>query len=141
MGKNTAAEIITHGFTPEYFRKADNTAMTSYINDVIAERTLALEGRLGTTLYGSTTSPDKDYVKRAELCLVIAELLLHRINIVLGNSMSAGAEINTDFEQQQRKAYLEEADQLIQKVVSGITVDGDSFASGVLETSHFIVEV
>lgn len=141
MGKNTAAEIIIHGFTPEFFRKADSTALTTYIDGVIALQTKLLEGRLGTTAYNSATSPAQDNVKRAELCLVIGELYLHRINIICGNTISAGAEINTEFEKRQRDLYLSEAESLIQNIVTGVFVDSDSFASGVLETSHFLTEV
>ncbi len=135
MPKTTASEIKDLGFNPQMFRKEDNT-FDAYLDDVITEKSVILQGRIGSTTYASSTSPTKDYVKRAEKCLVAAELLQRRINFMLGN---VEGEEGSDLAKarQSKKEYLEEAEALIVKIVAGITTDNDNFTSGVLETSHF----
>lgn len=135
MPKTTASEILDLGFTPEMFRKNDST-INAYIDAVIIKKSKILEGRIGSTSYASATSPTQDYVKRAEECIVAAELLQRRINVIVGNL--EGAEGLDLFKiRRNREEYVEEAEALIQKIVSGVTADSSVFATGVLETSHF----
>jgi hypothetical protein len=136
MPKTNAQEMIDLGFVPEIFKK-DEMSFPEYADPIISEQSVILEGRIGSTLYASTTSPTKDYVKRAEKCLSAAELVQRRINIILGNAVGAGQEIDVSHEGAQKKAYRDEAEDWISKLTSGITSDVSDFASGVLVTSHF----
>lgn len=102
-----------------------------FIDSVISEQALILEGIVGTSLYASATSPTKDYIKRAEKCFVAAEMVQRRINNILSNVVGAGNEINVSHEGAQKKVYLDEAKMWISRLTS------DDFACGMLETSHF----
>jgi len=137
MAKVTAQEIVDLGFTPEMFKKTDDGGLLNFVDDIIAEQSLILQGRIGSTYYNSTSSPTKDYVKRAEKCMVTAEVIQRRINIILGNVVGAGQPIDILHEGTQKKIYKEEADSLIEKIIAGGTSDSSDFASGVLITSHF----
>lgn len=139
MAKVTAQNIIDLNFVPEMFGKTSGTFGT-YIDAIIAEQAKLLEGRIGTSSYGSTTSPTKEYIARAELCLVAAEMILRRMNRILGNVVGTGNALDINMEKKQRDEYLDEANALVEKIVAGITADTDNFASGVLETSHFETE-
>lgn len=136
MAKVTAQNIIDLNFVAEMFGKTSGT-FSAYIDIVITEQAALLEGRIGTTVYGSVTSPTKEYIARAELCLVAAEMILRRMNRILGNVVGTGNALDIDMEKKQRQAYLDEANALVEKIVAGITADTDQLASGVLETSHF----
>lgn len=137
MPKNTNTEIKDLGFTKEMFKQASDAAFDTYIAAISAEQAKILEGRLGSTTYAAATSPEQDYVKRAEKALVAAEMVGRRINIILNNISGAGQEIETKNEDKQRDRYLEEAETFIDRLVSGVSADSESFAAGVLETSHF----
>lgn len=136
MAKVTSQNIIDLNFVPEIFGKTSAT-FGAYIDLIIAEQSKIVEGRIGTTTYGSTTSPTKEYIARAELCLVAAEMIFRRMNRILGNVVGSGNAIDIEMERKQRRAYLNEAESLIEKIIAGITVDTDNLAAGVLETSHF----
>jgi hypothetical protein len=137
MSKTTAQEIIELGFAGEMFKKTNESEFSDFITGIISERSLILQGRIGTTVYDNAESPTKDYVKQAEKCLVAAELVQRRINIILGNAVGAGHEIDISHEGAQKKAYRDEAEDYIAKLTGGITSDVSDFASGVLVTSHF----
>ena len=137
MAKNTANDITGLGFTAEMFGETAKPDFLSFIDGILSEQSVILEGRTGSSRYAATTSPVKDYVKRAEKCLVAAELVQRRINIILGNTVGAGREIDISHEAAQKKAYLDEAEMWITKLVGGISADTGDFASGVLITSHF----
>lgn len=116
----------------------------TFIDGVIAVRSLIVEGRIGSIHYASVISPTKDNVQRLELCDVAAELLARRINIELSNVTGDGQEKVLAELRNQRAAYLEEAQGkdgsggLIASIVAGVTADtGSDFASGTLVTSHF----
>lgn len=137
MAKVTPVDIIDLGFAPEMFRRTDESDLADYIESVITEQSAILEGRIGAAAYASISSPAKDYVKRAEKCLTAAELVQRRINIILNNSIGAGMEIDISHEGAQKKAYKDEANMWIDKIISGMTSDGSDFVLGVLETDHF----
>lgn len=139
MAKLTAQNILDLNFVAEMFGKTSGT-FNAYIDIVITEQAKLLEGRIGTTAYGSITSPTKEYIVRAELCLVAAEMILRRMNRILGNVVGTGNALDINMEKKQRDEYLDEANALVEKIVAGITADTDNFASGVLETSHFETE-
>ena len=110
----------------------------AFIDPVIAEQALQLSGRIGVTLYNSTTSPNADNIKLAEKCLTAAEMIRRRINIILANIQASGTEIGTIVEQKQRQDYLSEAEVWIAKLAQGVTSDPSAvFTSGALVTSHF----
>ena len=139
MSKVIQQEIKDLGFTAELLNFKEENAYFYLLDEIIAEQALLLEGRLGSTVYASTTSPTQDYIKRAEKCFVAAEVVQRRINVILGNVIGAGNEINISHEVAQKKAYLDEAESLLVKISAGITTDdqGGGYAGGVLVTSHF----
>lgn len=139
MAKIDSQDIIDLNFVPEMFGKTSST-FPAFIDAVITEQSKLLEGRVGTSNYGLTTSPSKEYIVRAELCLTAAEMIQRRMNRILGNVVGTGNALDINMEKSQRQDYLDEADMLIEKIAAGITTDSDNFASGVLETSHFETE-
>lgn len=136
MAKVVVEEINDLGFIAEMFGK-DAAAFDALISDVITEQAIILEGRVGADLYASTASPAKDYVKRAEKCLVAAEMVRRRITTILGNVTGAAFPISTSGEDRQKQAYMDEADMWISKVIVGATTDSNDFASGTVLTNHF----
>lgn len=139
MPKNTNQDIKNLGFTQAMYAviAPDDTAFEALIDAVLAEQALILEGRIGSTAYANVTSPTQDYVKRAEKCFAAAEMVQRRINIILGNAVGSGQEIDISHEGAQKKAYQNEADMWIGKVVAGSGADNQDFACGSLVTSHF----
>ena len=136
MAKIEAQTIIDLNFVAEMFGKT-SANFGAYIDTVIAEQSKILEGRIGASNYALTKSPAKEYIARAELCLVTAEMIQRRINRILGNVVGTGNALDITMERKQRQDYLDEAEELIRKIVSGVTADSSDFASGVLESSHF----
>src|SRR3972149_3629032 len=136
MPKITNTEIKDIGFTAEMFNKTNETALNTFIDSIITEQSDILEGRIGSTLYASTTTPTSTYVKRAEKCLVAAELLTIRINYIVGNidgeNGSDVVRIRNNIE-----AYMDKAEEFILKLVSGISVDDGGFAFSAVSSSHF----
>ncbi|MDA8104673.1 MAG: hypothetical protein M0Z71_04770 [Nitrospiraceae bacterium] len=139
MAKVINQDIKDLGFTKELFNKADDNSFSTFIDNIIAEQSLILSGRVGSSKYNSTDSPTKDYVKMAEKCLVAAEMVSRRINIILQNIQGSGQEIGTSVEKAQKKDYVDQAESWIAKIAASVTADSSSFASGVLTTSHFEV--
>jgi hypothetical protein len=137
MAKNTAQDIIDLGLIPSMFAKKDEGELTDLIDSVIDEQSAIFQGRIGSTAYASATSPTKEYVKRAEKCLIAAEMIQRRINIILGNAVGAGQEIDISQEIKQRELYLDEFDGYTDKIVSGVTSASSDLETGVLITSHF----
>lgn len=137
MGKVTVKEITDLGFKTGMFAETNADLFKAFIEDIITEQTAILEGRIGSTDYASTTSPTKEYVKQAEKYLVAAEMLQRRINIILEKVVGAGEDLDTRSVEKQMKLYQEKANAWIQKIADGVTSDSGSFASAVLETSHF----
>ena len=137
MPKNEAKDIKSLGFTFEMFSLADDTAFDIFIGEVLDEQAKILEGRLGTETYNAVVPPWQENVKRAEKAMVAAELIGRRINIILSNVSGAGQEIDTKNEEKQRLKYEIEEEDLIGKLISGISLEQQGFSSGVLVTSHF----
>jgi len=132
MAKVTATDITGLGFIKEMYSSLASTdeEFESLIGEVISEQSAILEDRIGSDVYAST-EPLASSVKRAEKCLVAAELVQRRINVILGNAVGAGQEINISHEAAQKKAYLDEAEKWIARLGEG------DYAGGVVETSHF----
>ncbi len=149
MPKNVAQDIKDLGFIREMFGSlcADDNAFDTFIANVISEKALELEGRIGTTVYNDASAPNATYVKLAEKYLCAAELVDRRINIVLGQAVGAGQELDTTAIRKQKQDYLDKVfgnDKasppvagLIEKIAAGGGTDGQNFASGALVTSHF----
>jgi len=136
MAKVAAQDIIDLGFKKELFKVSNDSDLTTLINGIIADQALLLEGRVGSAVYALTTSPQKDYVKRAEKALCAAEMVSRRINIILSNVTGAGQELNTTSEEKQRKAYLDEAEDWIVRAGTYADSTGDcSFGAAI--SSHF----
>ncbi len=139
MAKTTFDDVDKLRFTKEMFSLTDGGAFEDMVNEVISEQSGLLAGRLGT-LYDSETSPIKEYVKRAEKCLIAAELVQRRINIILGNAVGTGREIDISHEAAQKKVYLNEAQGddgeggLIAKILGSTDM-----AFGTNDSSHFEV--
>lgn len=114
---------------------AQKTPFTDFIQPVINTKSTELKNRVGATAYDNADVADD--VKRAELCLVAAELFRRRINIVL-LMVQPGITVNTKPEQDQIKNYSDEVnDVLIPKIIEGSPTEGSDFATGALVTSHF----
>jgi len=140
LSKITAQNIKDLGFLQALFSvmAADETAFTALITAVISDKSLELQGRIGTTAYDDATVPRATYVKLAEKYLAAAEMVQRRINIVLGTRGGTGDPPDTRSEQQQRKDYLDQAEVWIAKVAQSVTTDPSAdFACGALVTSHF----
>ena len=133
VAKIDTSDITGLGFINEMYSSIAPTGVEfeSMIEEIIAEQSAILEGRIGAGVYASTNQPTADYVKRAEKCLIATEMVQRRINVILGNAAGSGQEINISHEAAQKKAYLDEAEKWITKLG-----DGD-YAGGVAESSHF----
>lgn len=136
MAKVTVQEVRDLGFTPEMFRQPENM-FDILLDAVISEQAIILEGRIGAAAYAATSSPAKDYVKRAEKCLAAAELVQRRVTIILGNVTGGAFPVSTSGEDRQKQAYKDEADMWITKIVAGAETDSNDFVSGSLVTNHF----
>lgn len=138
MAKNTITEIIGLGFTRDMFNKDEDADFEALINAVLADETAILSGRIGSTLYGSSTAPLSTYIKRAERSLVAAELVQRRINTVLGQAVANPEGPDTSALQKQRADYLADAEQWLAKAVTGAQADtGSDIAFGSVITSTF----
>jgi len=112
---------------------------SDFLNKIIAEQSPILQGKLGSTLYNATSSPEKENVIRAEICIVASELLRRRINIILGSVKGNGQEIDVSQEIKQRQEYLVELEVLTINIVSGTIAvpTGSDFSSEAVITDHF----
>lgn len=131
MAKTTADDILDLKFKKELYYIDTDDGFETYIEGIIAEQSLILQGIVGSSTYASTSSPTTDFVKRAEKCMVAAEMVQRRINVIFSNIQGAGTEINVSHEGAQKKAYIDEAKMWIGKLTS------EDFACGMIETSHF----
>lgn len=138
MAKVTNADIIALGFTKDMFHQITDQLFATYIDAVIAEVSDILSARVGAATYASTTLPTSVYVKRAEKCLVAAEMWDRRMNILMGaivgtNLINAqgGKELLTTYEKKQRDDYLAEAEGWLGKILSS------DFATGSVLSTHF----
>jgi hypothetical protein len=135
--KNTPEEIIASaGFDNTMFKKDSETELNGFVETIISEQADLLACEIGE-LYDSIDTPYPVYVKRAEKCLIIAELIRRRINVILGSIPGVGREIDLTPEQTQRDKYLEEAEALILRIKSG-SFDESGFSFNTEINSHFV---
>jgi hypothetical protein len=133
--KITTANITALGFSAGMF--ALNTeAFTTMVTDLIDEQAALLEGRIGSTVYASTSNPTAAYVTRAEKCLVAAELLQRRF-VILSQEVQAADGMDAFKVRKTRKEYIDEADQLIDRIVNGQSSDSSGYSGSVATSSHF----
>ncbi|WP_020675555.1 hypothetical protein [Geopsychrobacter electrodiphilus] len=133
--KVTATEIIEMGFSPEMF--GSNTAgFPAFLTSVITEQSEILAGRVGATAYDSTTAPTRTYVKRAEKCLICAELFQRRF-VRIAQDIKLGDGIDAFKLRRTQEKFEADAEMWISKIASGTTTDGTGFSSGVAISSHF----
>jgi len=132
MPRVTVENIKDLGFTAGMFGLDDTSSLELFLQDIIDDTSAVLEGITGTAVYNSVQTPTSGYVKRAEKCMVAAELLQRRINKVLNNVVAADDKISTKNEEKQRISYLDEAEKLID-ILTGKTI----FGFNILKTSHF----
>ncbi len=137
------------GFTKEMFGGivSGDQQFSDLVDAIIAEKAPELEGRIGSSVYSDAAQPNATYVKLAEKYLVAAELVDRRINVLLGQSVGAGQEIDTTAARKQKQDYLDKVygnDKaippvigLVEKIVTGSGTDGENFACGSLVTGHF----
>jgi len=137
MAKITNQDIKDLGFTRELFNRKSDTEFNTFIDGAISDEAASLEGRIGSTQYASADVTTAKYVKNAEKCLVAAEMVQRRINVILSANVGAGKEFSTSAERQQRKDYLDKAEEWISKIVNSVTTDVQTFSTGALVTSHF----
>ena len=104
-----------------------------FLASIITEQSEALAGRIGQSTYDTFLQPAASYIKRAEKCFVAAEMVQRRINIILGNVVGAGQEIDTRNERAQRKAYLDEAEAWLSNISSA------DYSGGVIITEHAVI--
>ena len=130
MPKTTISDISSLGLRKELFKIEEDGEFEKYLSGVITEQATILEGRVGPAIYASDISPSKDFVKRAEKCLISGELIQRRINIILANAVGAGNTIDVSHEGAQKKAYRDEAEEWISRLISS------DFASGTLVSEH-----
>jgi hypothetical protein len=137
MSKVTSDEIISGLIIrPEMFKKTDQD-FPAFVDDVISEQADLLEGRVGSSTYASATKPLATYVKRAEKCMVAAELLKRRRNNIIALVKANGEEVKTTSLDRQISDYAAEVEIWIGKIAAGVTSDSGNFASGALVTDHF----
>jgi len=132
--KITEADIAVMGFTAAMFN-LDNAGFTAMAAGVISEQAELLEGRIGSTLYATSAKPDATYVKRAEKCLVAAELLSQRL-IILGQEVQAGDGDDAHKIRNTQKQYAAEAELMISRIAAGTSADGSGYSGGVVSTTH-----
>lgn len=135
MPKNTTADITALGFTPAMFA-LDDTEWTTMVTDLIAEQSGLLEGRIGSTSYASATNPTAVYVKRAEKCLVAAELCQRRF-VIISQEIQAADGMDAFKLRKTRQEYLDEASSLIDRIVNGQSSDSSGYSGSVATSSHF----
>ena len=125
------------GFIAAMFKK-DDTAFGVFLAAIISEQSTLLQGRIGASNYNDASSPVKDYAKGAEKCLVAADLVQRRITILLGNAQGVGQELGTSEARAQMKAYSDQGEALIAKILSGAsTGSGSDIEVGTLVSDHF----
>ena len=135
MPKITTADITALGFTAAMFA-LDDTDWTTMATDMIAEQAALLEGRIGSTSYAATSNPAAAYTKRAEKCLVAAELLQRRF-VILSQEVQTANGLDAFKIRRTRQEYIDEANALIERIVNGQASDSSGYSGGVATSSHF----
>ena len=131
MPKNTPDTIAALGLSSEMLALDSQEALSGLIDSLLVEQAGLLSARIGATAYSTATEPLATYVTRAEKCLVAAELMRLRILAAMGNAIPNGDEPNTASLERYQKKYEDEATALIDKIVSGQSLESSGFSTGV----------
>lgn len=135
MAKVTPDDLTAMQFVPEMFGESSST-FDAFLTGIINEQADLLEGRIGSAAYSATAKPAATYANRAEKCLVAAELYQLRFNRISGEIQTVDG-MDAFKLRRTRQEYLDEAEKLIARVVSGGGADGGDAAFGCMESSHF----
>jgi hypothetical protein len=136
MPKITSADIDALLFKPEMFGKTGEN-FKEFVQSIIDDEAETLEGRIGSSAYASATKPTSTYVKKAEKCLVAAELCTRRKNKCLDDAKVNGQEFDTRELNKQMADYQTKAEMWIGKIAAGATADGSDFSCGTVLSDHF----
>lgn len=131
-------DIDAQGFIREMFRidpdSGELTPWTTYLAALAEDQSNDLEATLGTSIYDSADTTIAQFVKKAELYLVCAELVRRRINIRLGDIRGSDTQRSLSAEREQAQAYTDKANSIIESFVN------NTFSASVLEYDHFTGE-
>lgn len=130
--KATPQDIKDLGFVSEEFGSPPD--FTAYIQAILDEQEALLSDRVSAAAIANSALAT--YVKRAEKCLAAAELLQRRVNRLAGNVDTDTASMLSQLKKA-RQDYLDEADRIIPRLVSGSVSDGTDAAFGSTASSHF----
>lgn len=123
----TPGDITGMGFSAAMFGKTDPD-FSSMVSAAISEQSDILKARIGETAYANASY--KTLVKRAEKCLAAAELLGYRINHLENIAVASGDSLDVSHLTAQQRGYRAEADNLVDRIISGGSVDSEDFATG-----------
>lgn len=126
----TENDILALGFTAEMFPTTSD--FSAFLVGKISAESALLSGRIGAALYATTAEPKRTYIHRAEERLVAAELVQVRITTMMGNAIPDGEIDPTTTLRKQRKDFLDEAETLIEKILSGSDSDSVDYSGGVV---------
>ncbi len=135
MAVITVDDIRAMGFSMEMLGIDTDSRFEDLVESIIDEQAGILEGRIGSTSYSSSQAPGANWVKRAEKCLVSAELVNLRRTQTISNAVQTGEKPETTPLERQRKDFLAEAETYIVKIISGVTVDNNEYSSAVVVSS------
>jgi hypothetical protein len=131
MALVTSQNIQDLGFVPEQFKGQSAVTFDDFLTSAISDQSDLLKGEIGAAVYASTDPSIAPYVKRAERCLVEAELWRRRIATKSGRETGGGHEVTMVSERQAMTIAADEALSLISKL------GGGDCMSGFNESSHF----
>ena len=135
MPKITSGDLATLGFTAAMF-SLDESGFAAMATELIAEQAALLEGRIGSLVYAATENPTAAFVKRAEKCLVAAELLQRRF-VIISQEIQAADGMDAFKLRKTQQRYLDEAESLIQRIANGTSSDSSGYSGSVATSSHF----
>lgn len=130
MAKITAQNIKDLGWIPEQLKQTSATFDT-FLAAIITEQADILAALIGADVYASTETSIAPFVKKAERCLVEAELWRRRITTKDAREVAGGSGDNKWSEHQSFDAVMDEAESLISRLT------GSGLAFGALESSHY----
>jgi hypothetical protein len=108
----------------------------AFLQGIIDEQEALLSDRIGASVLVAPAL--QVHIKRAEKCLCAAELFQLRINRLSGN-VDAETAVLIGQLKKAKTDYLEEAERIIPKLISGSVVEGSDSAFGYTASSHFDV--
>lgn len=132
MAKVLPQDIKDLQFVAEQFNSVVD--FDAFVQAVIDEQEALLVDRIGSVAFATTGL--SVHIKRAEKCLVAAELLQLRINRLSGNIDAETAVLISQLKKN-RQDYLDQADRVVPRLVAGSVSEGSDAAFGYASSSHF----